>query len=123
MLPASDLQSILAEVKRAHPIEMCIVVSRNGVPIAWVMDNDSQVETMSTLCATILGAADVVHTGMGKTRTSRIFMWGDGVVTLITGIGPKALMVLGSSELDEEKILKVATEASLKIEEVLKRET
>ena len=86
------------------------------------MQNDSQVETLATLCATILGAADVVYGGMGKPKTSRIAMRSNGDIVLITGLGTKALVVLSSSTLDEDSLCKVAIEASTKIEEVLKRE-
>jgi predicted regulator of Ras-like GTPase activity (Roadblock/LC7/MglB family) len=122
MSVASDIKSIIAELRKAQKVDTCLVISRNGIPIAWEMQNDSQVETLATLCATILGAADVVYGGMGKPKTSRIAMRSNGDIVLITGLGTKALVVLSSSTLDEDSLNKVALEASTKIEEVLKRE-
>jgi predicted regulator of Ras-like GTPase activity (Roadblock/LC7/MglB family) len=123
MSVAGDIKSIIAEIRKANKIETCMVVSRNGIPIAWEMPNDSQVETLATLCATILGAADVVYGGIGKPKTHSVAMRSNGDIVLITGLGTKALIVFGSSIMDEESLRKVASDASTKIEEVLKRET
>jgi len=123
MSVAGDIKSIISEIRKAHKIDTCMVVSRNGIPIAWEMPNDSQVETLATLCATILGAADVVYGGMGKPKTHSVTMRSNGDIVLITGLGTKALIVFGSSIMDEESLGKVASDASTKIEEVLKRET
>lgn len=122
MSVASDIKSIIAEFRKTHKIDTCLVISRNGIPIAWEMANDSAVETLATLCATILGAADVVYGGMGKPKTNSISMRANGDVIMITGLGTKALIVLGSSTMDEDSLRKVASDASTKIEEVLKRE-
>jgi len=119
---AGDIKSIIVEVCKSKNIETCMVISRNGIPIAWVMSNESQVETIATLCATILGAADVVYGGLGKPRTQSVVMRSNGDTILITSLSAKALIVLGSSTMDEESLKKVANEASGKIEEVLKRE-
>src|SRR3972149_9325326 len=69
------------------------VVSRSGVPIAWELPPDVNVENVAMLSATILGASEVIYSGMKANRPLRVFVESETSTLIATGIGERSLLV------------------------------
>jgi len=104
MSSVGDIKNELKRLSTEHKIEISAIVSRSGVPIAWNVPDESMVETFATLSATIVGAAEVVYTGLGKTPPKRILIDSEGGTFIATPIGTKALLVGISSNRDRASL-------------------
>lgn len=100
MTSVGDIKDELKKLSANQKIEVSAIVSRSGVPIAWNVPDESMVETFATLSATIMGAAEVVYTSIGRVPPRRIMIDSDGGVFVAAPIGSKALLVGLSSQKD-----------------------
>ncbi|MEW5937599.1 MAG: roadblock/LC7 domain-containing protein [Candidatus Thermoplasmatota archaeon] len=100
MTSVGDIKEELKRLSANHRIDVSAIVSRSGVPIAWNVPDEGMVETFATLSATIVGAAEVVYTSMGRTPPRRIIIDAEGGVFVAAPIGSKALLVGLSSQKD-----------------------
>ncbi len=118
MSAVEELKSILNELKTEQHIEICAVVSRNGIPLAYELPEGAHIDAFSTLSATILGASEVIYSGLGKKAPQRVMIEANGTNYIAVGVGPKALLVALSS-IDSSDLLTNVTKAAEKIKEVL----
>lgn len=118
MSTVGDLKNILSELKSSGNIDLCAVISRNGIPLAYELPNGAHVDVFSTLSATMLGASEVIYSGLGKQIPHRIVVESKEGTYMATGAGPKALLAAMSSQNDTSWMSNVATAAD-KIKEVL----
>ncbi|UCF09107.1 MAG: roadblock/LC7 domain-containing protein [Thermoplasmata archaeon] len=118
MSAVEELKSILSDLKKKNKIEICAVVSRNGIPLAYELPEEAHIDAFSTLSATILGASEVIYSGLGKQAPSRVLIEANGTNYIAMGVGPKALLVvMGATKTPDLK--KNIKTAATKIEEVL----
>jgi len=122
MSMVGELKAIIGGMKSSHPVDLCAIISRNGIPLASDLPPGADVEVFSTLCATILGASDVISSGLGKNRPEMVAIKSGAETLVISGLGQRALIVAGSSRAEINEISKAVAEASSKVEEVLRRE-
>lgn len=122
MTMVGELKKELDMLNEKHGIEVSAVISRNGVPIAWRLPDESQIETFSTLSATIVGASEVVYTGLGKEPPSKIVMESPGGIFMAASISSKALIAILSSGGDIAAVSESLLSASNNIKEVLANE-
>jgi len=122
MSMVGELKAIIGGMKSSHPVDLCAIISRNGIPLASDLPPGADVEVFSTLCATILGASDVISSGLGKNRPEMVAIRAGAETLVISGLGQRALIVAGSSRAEIPEISKAVAEASSKVEEVLRRE-
>ncbi|UCG70684.1 MAG: roadblock/LC7 domain-containing protein [Thermoplasmata archaeon] len=118
MSAVEELKTILNKLRTEGNIEICAVISRNGIPLAYELPDNVHIDAFSTLSATILGASEVIYSGMGKTMPRRVMISANGTNYIATGVGPKALLVAmssGDSTALEANVIKAAD----KIKEVL----
>lgn len=118
MSAVEELKTILTDLKKGNEIEICAVISRNGIPLAYELPEGAHIDAFSTLSATILGASEVIYSGLGKKAPHRVLIEANGSNYMAVGVGPKALLVaMGSTENPElnENIMSAAE----KIKEVL----
>jgi len=115
----SQLKEVLSELKAASNADACAIVSRNGIPIAYDIPAGTHIDTFSTLSATILGASEVIYSGMNREKPHRVLVESKDGTLLGTAIGPKALLVV-LSKAPLEQIVSNVEQASVKIREVLK---
>ena len=73
MSTEAALKDILRKVREEFDVTVCAVISKNGIPLAWDIPNPHNIETFATLSATILGAAEVVYSGLGIKTTQKVF--------------------------------------------------
>lgn len=81
------------------------LTSKNGVPIAFHLENEEENESFSTLSATILGASEVIFSSFEKENPELIVCNSDDSTLLISEVGTNAVLsVLGDSDRKEEMI-------------------
>jgi len=83
----------MGEFNERHGADLSMVVSRTGVPIAHEGPKELNAETFASLAATLMNAADVLYTGLGRTPPSRILVESDGGTLVASNLGTKALFV------------------------------
>ncbi len=118
MSAVEELKSILNELRINHDIEICAVISRNGIPLAYELPNGVHIDAFSTLSATILGASEVIYSGLRKNVPEHVLIESNGTNYIAIGVGPKALLVAMSS-LDSSALTTNVLNAADKIKEVL----
>jgi predicted regulator of Ras-like GTPase activity (Roadblock/LC7/MglB family) len=118
MSAVEELKSILSEMKNEQNIEICAVISRNGMPLAYELPDGVHIDAFSTLSATILGASEVIYSGLGRKPPQRVMIEANGINYIATGLGPKALLVAMSST-DSTALATNIEHAAEKIKEVL----
>ncbi len=90
---AEELRRLLGEFNERHAAELSMVVSRTGVPIAHEGPEDLNVETFASLAATLMNAAEVMYTGLGRAPPDRIVAQSEGGTLVASGLGTKAMFV------------------------------
>ena len=118
MSAMEELKNILSELKSTKDIEICAVISRNGIPLAWELPQNAHIDAFSTLSATILGASEVIYSGLGKETPERVMIEANGSNYIAMGLGTKALLVAMSTAESADLIVDI-TKAAEKINEVL----
>ncbi|HEY5539357.1 MAG TPA: roadblock/LC7 domain-containing protein [Thermoplasmata archaeon] len=88
-----DLKRILRDFNARYHALFSAVVSRSGVPIAWELPPDVNVENVAMLSATILGASEVIYSGMKATRPLRVLVESETSTLIAAGIGERSLLV------------------------------
>ncbi|OGS50082.1 MAG: hypothetical protein A3K65_05945 [Euryarchaeota archaeon RBG_16_68_12] len=88
-----ELNRILRDFNAKYKASLSAIVSRSGVPIAWAMPPEMRVDNLATLSATILGASEVIYSGMNRDPPKRIVVESDRGVLITTGVGPKSFLV------------------------------
>ena len=118
MSAVEELKTILNELRSEQNIEICAVISRNGIPLAYELPDSVHIDAFSTLSATILGASEVIYSGLGKTVPQRVMIESNGTNYIAMGVGPKALLVAMSSTDSTSLVIKIENAAE-RIREVL----
>ena len=118
MSTVDELKEVLGSLKDDHNITSCAVVSRNGIPLAYELPAGSHVDAFSTLSATILGASEVIFSGIGKSEPERILIESNNGTYIAVGVGPKALLV-AIADTDVTGLKDHINAAAGKIKEVL----
>ncbi len=122
MSTVSELKNILADLNSSYGVEISAIVSRSGIPIAWNLPDNVHVETFATLSATLLGASEVVYTGLNKEPPKRVVVESEGGNMVAIGLGKKAILVAMSTE-SVEKLGEGVEVATANIREVLRKES
>jgi predicted regulator of Ras-like GTPase activity (Roadblock/LC7/MglB family) len=118
MSAVEELKSILNKLRTDRNVEICAVISRNGIPLAYELPDGVHIDAFSTLSATILGASEVIYSGLGKSAPNRVMIEANGTNYIAIGVGPKALLVAMSANESSELINNINEAAEL-IKEVL----
>ena len=88
-----ELKRILGEFNTRYDASMSAIVSRSGIPIAWVVPQGTPLENFAALSATLLGASEVIYAGVNRPPPSRIVVESDEGVLVVAGLGQKAFVV------------------------------
>lgn len=119
MSVAGELRKVLSNLKASHNVEACAVVSKSGIPIAWDVPDQVHLETFATLSATILGASDVVCSGLNKEPPERVIIEGKDGLILVRGLDEKVLLVAMTRSQNTDGLIAGLNEAAENIKEVL----
>jgi predicted regulator of Ras-like GTPase activity (Roadblock/LC7/MglB family) len=118
MSAVEELKSILNDMRANQQIDICAVISRNGIPLAYELPDGVHIDAFSTLSATILGASEVIYSGLRKNVPELVLIEANGTNYIAIGVGPKALLVAMSS-LESSALTTNVMNAADKIKEVL----
>jgi predicted regulator of Ras-like GTPase activity (Roadblock/LC7/MglB family) len=88
-----ELNRILRDFNAKYRASLSAVVSRSGVPIAWALPPEMRVDNLATLSATILGASEVIYSGLNQDPPKRVIVEADKGTLIATGVGPKSFLV------------------------------
>jgi len=118
MTTVGELKKVLENMKTQYETEISAVISKSGIPIVWNIPEGINLETFATLSATILGASEVVCTGLNKNPPNRVIVETGKSNFIAVSLGPKALLVAISS-LPIEKLTGAIDNAAKTIKGVL----
>jgi len=88
-----ELNRILRDFNAKYRASLSAVVSRSGVPIAWALPPDARVDNLASLSATILGASEVIYSGLNQDPPKRVIVEAEKGTLIATGVGPKSFLV------------------------------
>ena len=92
-LPADALRKLLQDFNVRTSARISAIVSRSGVPVAWVLPDDTQVDNFATMAATLLGALEVICSSMKATTPTQVTVESDGGLLSIREITEKMFFV------------------------------
>jgi len=72
---------------------MSAIVSRSGVPVAWVLPDDAQVDNFATMAATLLGALEVIYAAMKANAPSHVTVESEGGILSVREVTSKMFFV------------------------------
>src|SRR2546427_1558449 len=87
------LRKLLHEFNARTNARMSAIVSRSGVPVAWVLPDDAQVDNFATMAATLLGALEVMYGTMKMEAPNRITVASDSGILSVHGVTGKMFFV------------------------------
>ncbi len=120
MTTTEMLEKILNDLKYIGGIEASAVASRDGLLISSTVPRKFHADTFVAMAATMLGAAETATTELGKGIPERIIVESKHGKIIVTGAGPKALLlVMTEPNASLGLILVEVVKASGKIKDVL----
>ncbi|MCL7415399.1 MAG: roadblock/LC7 domain-containing protein [ANME-2 cluster archaeon] len=88
------LQEILIELKIVGSVEVCAIVSRDGLLMSSEMPQGIVAETFAAMSATMLGAAETATSELNKGLPNRVIVESKTGKLICVGAGPKALLIV-----------------------------
>lgn len=86
----------------------------------WHLPDETGLETFATLSATILGASEVVYTGLGKKMPNKVTIESNnGGLFVALGLDKKTILVAMSTKNDYSELSAIIEQAGKRIKEVL----
>jgi len=87
------LRNLLQDFNSRTGARMSAIVSRSGVPIAWVLPDEAQVDNFATMAATLLGALEVIYGTMKAAAPSHVTVESEGGILTVRGLSGKMFFV------------------------------
>lgn len=114
------IDKVLTDLKRAGGVEACAAVSRDGLLIRSSLHKEQFAESFAAMSATMLGAAEIASTELGKGVPNRVIVESSEGRLIAVGAGHKALLVvIVSQEAGLGLILLELDKAALSLKELL----
>jgi len=88
-----EVKRLLTTFGRENNVALAAVVSRAGMPIAWTVPEEVHLDNFATLAATLIGAGEVIYTGLGKSPPRRVAVESEEGVLVAAGLGPRLFFV------------------------------
>jgi len=88
------LEKILNDLSGIEGIEENAIVSRDGLLMASTTIEGPSAETFAAMSASMLGAAETAIAELGKGIPSRVIIESKQCKLVVTGAGPKALVIV-----------------------------
>ena len=120
MSKVGDMKKILKDMESEVGLEVGVVITRNGIPMAWnSSDAATDIETFATLSATIFGASEVIFSGIKKPSPDIVMVHSPEGLFIASGLGKKGVLAGITKSTDTETIKTRMLAASDKIKGVL----
>lgn len=97
-----ELERILRILNQRTGAVASAVVTRTGVPLASALPDGSHAENFGTMAATMLGALEVIYTGLARPSPAEIVVMSASGVVLAHSLTPKAFLVTLSESVTPE---------------------
>ena len=94
------------------------LTSKNGIPIASMVEKKGEHESFSTLSATILGASDVIFSSMENDEPENIIIDSQDAVLMIKEVADDSVLSLLGDVEDKDSLKDKIDEIKNKIEEI-----
>ncbi|OPY29335.1 MAG: Roadblock/LC7 domain protein [Methanocella sp. PtaU1.Bin125] len=92
-MPVTELDQVLADMRRAGGIRAIAIVSRDGILIASDMPAEIHPETFAAMSAIILGAAETAALEINTPAPDRIIVETDEGRLVVSGAGERMMLV------------------------------
>src|SRR3989440_2715852 len=90
---AEALRKLLQEFNARTSAKMSAIVTRSGVPVAWVLPDDAQVDNFATMAATLLGALEVIYATMKANPPTHVTVESEGGILSVREVTGKMFFV------------------------------
>src|SRR5881396_3290950 len=87
------LRKLLTDFNARTGARMSAIVSRSGVPVAWVLPDDAQVDNFATMAATLLGALEVIYATMKANAPTHVTVESEGGILSVREVTGKMFFV------------------------------
>ena len=87
------LRKLLRDFNARTGAKMSAIVSRSGVPVAWVLPDDAQVDNFATMAATLLGALEVIYATMKASAPTYVTVESEGGILSVREVTGKMFFV------------------------------
>ena len=87
------LRKLLQDFNARTGAKMSAIVSRSGVPVAWVLPDEAQVDNFATMAATLLGALEVIYATMKTGAPTHVTVESEGGILFVRGVTGKMFFV------------------------------
>ena len=87
------LRKMLHDFNGRSGARMSAIVSRSGVPVAWSLPEDVQVDNFATMAATLLGALEVIYSTMKSDTPRNVTVESEGGVLTVRDVTGKMFFV------------------------------
>jgi predicted regulator of Ras-like GTPase activity (Roadblock/LC7/MglB family) len=87
------LRKLLRDFNARTGSKMSAIVSRSGVPVAWVLPEDAQVDNFATMAATLLGALEVIYATMKANAPTHVTVESEGGILSVRELTGKMFFV------------------------------
>src|SRR5437899_12751691 len=87
------LRKLLTDFNSRTGAKMSAIVSRSGVPVAWVLPDDTQGDNFATMAATLLGAHEALYGTTKMDAPNRITVASDSGILSVHGVSGKMFVV------------------------------
>ncbi|HYV08432.1 MAG TPA: roadblock/LC7 domain-containing protein [Thermoplasmata archaeon] len=87
------LRKMLQDFNGRAGARVSAIVSRSGVPVAWSMPEDVQVDNFATMAATLLGALEVIYSTMKSDAPNNVTVESEGGVLTVREVTGKMFLV------------------------------
>lgn len=93
-MPVTELNQVLADMRRAGGIRAIAIVSRDGILIGSDMPAEIHPETFAAMSAIMLGAAETAALEINTTAPDRIIVETDEGKLVVSGAGERMMLVV-----------------------------
>ena len=97
-----ELRRLLVVFNDRSGASASAVVTRSGVPLAWSLPDGSHAENFGTMTATLIGALEVIYTGLRKPSPEEIVVETASGALVAQTLTPKAFVVATTDRLTPE---------------------
>lgn len=87
------LRKLLQDFNARAGARTSAIVSRSGVPVAWALPGDVQVDNFATMAATLLGALEVIYSTLKANAPNRIVVESESGVLIVREVTGKMFFV------------------------------
>lgn len=92
-IAVDELRVLLKGFNARTGARVSAVVTRSGVPIAWALPDDVQVDNFATMAATLLGALEVIYSTMKEPAPEKALVQTEGGTLAVRTITSRMFFV------------------------------